>query len=154
MTVRVIARKAQVFEGRIAMWGWLQRSGNQRLLSLAGAAIAAVAVAAWTVFTYFDQGSREHAGPTVQADHEVAAGRDIRGSRITLEGGPDGGGQGKIAHGGRGASLVPAIVLLLGLWPAVAEPADSVTGEHGVATGDDIRDSTITVGLTPWRCRS
>jgi hypothetical protein len=77
------------------MWRWLQRSGNQKVVSLAGAALAAVAVAAWTVFAYFDQGSREHAGPSVQADHGVAAGRDIQGSKITIEGGPNGGAKEK-----------------------------------------------------------
>jgi hypothetical protein len=73
------------------MWSWLQRSGNQKLLSLIGAGVAALAVAAWTVFTYLDQGSGKHAGPSVQADHGVAAGRDIRGSEITIDGGPNGG---------------------------------------------------------------
>jgi hypothetical protein len=77
------------------MWRWLQRSGNQRVLTLVGAALAAVAAAAWAVFTHFDQGSREHAGPSVQADHGVAAGRDIRGGKITIEGGPGGGAKEK-----------------------------------------------------------
>jgi hypothetical protein len=45
--------------------------------------------------------------------------------------------------------LLLAGALLLGLWPAVAESADSVTAEHGVAAGGDIRDSSITIGLTP-----
>ncbi len=59
------------------MWRWPQR-GNQRVLSLAG---AAVAVAAWTVFTYFEQGSRGDALPRVQADHGVAAGGRSKAAR-------------------------------------------------------------------------
>jgi hypothetical protein len=72
------------------MWVWLQRSGNQKLLSLIGAGVAAVAVAAWTVFTYLDEGSGKHAGPNVEANHGVAAGGNIERSRITIEGGPNG----------------------------------------------------------------
>jgi hypothetical protein len=75
------------------MWRWLQR--NQKPLALLGPAIAAVAVAAWTVFTYFDQGSAGNAGPRVQADHGVAAGGNIEGSTITIEGGPNGGAKEK-----------------------------------------------------------
>jgi hypothetical protein len=73
------------------MWGWLQRSGNQKLLSLIGAGVAALAVAAWTVFTYLDEGSGKHAGASVEANHGVAAGGNIERSRITIEGGPNGG---------------------------------------------------------------
>jgi hypothetical protein len=77
------------------MWRWLQRSGNQKVVSLAGAAIAAVAVAAWTVFTYFDQGSGRDGGPSAQAEHGVAAGGNIEGSKIRIEGVPDGGAKEK-----------------------------------------------------------
>lgn len=77
------------------MWAWLQRSSNQKVLALLGPAIAAVAVAAWTVFTYFDQGSAGKAGPSVQADHGVAAGGNIGNSTITIEGGPNGGAKEK-----------------------------------------------------------
>jgi hypothetical protein len=49
--------------------------------------------------------------------------------------------------------LILAGILLLGLWPALAEPAESVTAEHGVAAGGDIRDSSITIGLTPKEVR-
>ena len=77
------------------MWRWLQRSGNQKLLALLGPAIAAVAVAAWTVFTYFRPGSGGDGGPRVQADHGVAAGGNIEGNRITIEDGPNGGAKEK-----------------------------------------------------------
>jgi tetratricopeptide (TPR) repeat protein len=50
---------------------------------------------------------------------------------------------------GAARALLLAGTLLLGLWPALAEPADSITAEHGVAVGGDIRDSSITIGLTP-----
>jgi hypothetical protein len=49
--------------------------------------IASVAVAAWTVFTYFDQGSGRDGGPSVQAEHGIAAGGNIERSAITIEGG-------------------------------------------------------------------
>lgn len=70
------------------MWRWLGRSSNQKIVTLLGSAIAAVAIAAWTVFTYFDQGGGE-ASSSVEADHGVAAGGNIEGSTITIEGGSD-----------------------------------------------------------------
>lgn len=72
------------------MWRWLRRSSNQKLLALLGPAIAAAAVAAWTVFTYFDERDGGSAGPNVEADHGVAAGGNIEGSRITIGGSSDG----------------------------------------------------------------
>jgi hypothetical protein len=77
------------------MWSRLQRSGNQKLLSLIGAGVATVPVAAWTVFTYFDQGSAGKAAPSVQAEHGVAAGGNIERSTIRIDGGSDGGAKGK-----------------------------------------------------------
>jgi hypothetical protein len=77
------------------MWSWVQRSGNQKLLSLIGAGVAALAVAAWTVFTYLDEGSGKHAGASVEANHGVAAGGNIERSTITIEGGPNGGAKEK-----------------------------------------------------------
>jgi hypothetical protein len=71
------------------MWQWLRRPSNQKLLALVGPAVAALAVAAWTVFTYLDQREEGSTRPSVQADHGVAAGRDIEGSRITIEGASD-----------------------------------------------------------------
>ncbi len=44
--------------------------------------------------------------------------------------------------------LILASFLLLGL-SGIAQAAGSVTAEHGVAAGGDIRDSSITIGLTP-----
>jgi len=67
------------------MWRWIKRIENQRLLTLLASALAAIAVAAWTVFTYFDR--PEHAGskPAVSAGGGVAAGRDIHGSTIIVD---------------------------------------------------------------------
>ncbi len=77
------------------MWRWLQRSRNQKVLALLGPAIAAVAVAAWTVFSHFHQDDGRDGGPRVQADHGVAAGGNIERSTITIEGGPNGGAKEK-----------------------------------------------------------
>ncbi len=77
------------------MWRWLQRSSNQRVLALLGPAIAAVAVAAWTLFSHFHRDDGRDAGPRVQADHGVAAGGNIEGSTVTIEGGSNGGAKEK-----------------------------------------------------------
>ena len=72
------------------MWRWLRRSSNQKILTLLGSAIAALAVAAWTVFTYFDEREGGSSAQSVEADHGVAAGGNIEGSTITIEGGSGG----------------------------------------------------------------
>ena len=77
------------------MWRWLRRSSNQKVLALLGPAVAAVAVAAWTVFTHFQQEDGRDAGTRVQADHGVAAGGNIEGSTIRVDGGPNGGAKEK-----------------------------------------------------------
>jgi hypothetical protein len=77
------------------MWRWLRRSSNQKVLALLGPAVAAVAVAAWAVFSHFHQEDGRDAGPRVQADHGVAAGGNIEGSTIRVEGGPSGGAKEK-----------------------------------------------------------
>jgi hypothetical protein len=77
------------------MWRWLKRTNNRALLAFIGSGIAAVAVAAWTVFVYLDQHSDGAGKPNVQAEHGVAAGGDIDGSTITIDGQSDGDGEGK-----------------------------------------------------------
>jgi hypothetical protein len=75
-------------------WAWLGEAHHQQILKFVGGAIAALAVALWTVFTFFyspqtpDPASDEP--PRVSADEgSVAVGGDVKGSTITVNGGED-----------------------------------------------------------------
>jgi hypothetical protein len=61
------------------MRDWFRDRGNQQLLKLLGPAVAAVALAVWTVFTYFDS-SGTTGRPSVEADRGgVAVGGHVGG---------------------------------------------------------------------------
>jgi len=68
-----------------SVWPFLKDPANLAALGSIGAGIAAIAGAAWAVFTFFAKKSEKGASaPSVKANHGgVAAGRDITGPITT-----------------------------------------------------------------------
>lgn len=81
-------------EEQRGLWAWLGEPRNQQILKFTGGAIAALAVALWTVFTFFYSVQPPKAPseetPTVSADDgSIAVGGDVKGSTITVIGGEE-----------------------------------------------------------------
>lgn len=78
-------------------WLFLQRGRNRTVLAWLGGGLTVVAAALWTVFVYFDRppnGPNAGTRPDVEArDGGVAAGGNITGTTITIDGSPPSSGE-------------------------------------------------------------
>ena len=74
-----------------SVWAFMQDPHNQAVLSWIGGGIAAVVGGLWAAFKFFftsKEKPKAEAGTTVSASNGgVAAGRDIRNSKINARGG-------------------------------------------------------------------
>jgi hypothetical protein len=69
------------------VWDFLANEENRAILTLVGTGIAALVAAGWAVFRSWRSSRKAEFSPSVQSsDNSVAAGRDIRESKINIAG--------------------------------------------------------------------